>query len=397
MKSKLRVEIQRYIFIMLFAIAVSTFLNVGSYIFWIINSVAYFLIFSKYYITQRVQMWWFFFAYLSFGTMTVLLNTIYVTSDLKSIGMQVNLIFTPLFLMLFDKVDHEKPFVRLDVRKLFQFLSVLGTFSAIIAVVTGFSDLVAVFSGRLGAYNANAAGLFYNKNIYGAFVGLTLCADVYLYQESKSVKRAIICAFKYFCVIISFSRAALLQVSIAIFLFFWFSIKKSKKEWVILILAVLVTVVVIYQSPDLQRILFDQVLRLDTGDAGRARLRRNALEVVDLGIFGRFLGIGYAGINFFNVDIDNTYYYTFFSGGIVKIVFFLCVSIISLVSILKLKKRDCLMGDICLAVWCSYFIFAYYESVAILEIGLLNFCYMLYMFLIPMGYKSEISLVEKVS
>lgn len=389
MKSKLLVGIQRYIFVMLLAVAVSTFLNVGSYIFWIINAVAYFWLFSKYYIVQRVQMWWCFFTYLAFGILTILLNTIYVTSDLKSIGMQVNLVFTPLFLMLFDKVNHEKPFVQMDVKKLFHFLSVLGTFSAVIAVVTGLSDLVAVFSGRLGAYSANAAGFFYSKNIYGAFVGLTLCADVYLYQESKSIKRAIICAFKYFCVIISFSRAALLQVSVAIFLFFWFSRKRSKREWVILILAVLVTVVVIYRSPDLQRILFDQVLRLDTGDAGRARLRQNALEVVDLGTFKSFLGIGYAGINFFNVDIDNTYYYTFFAGGIVKIVFFLCVSIISLISILKLRKNDRLISDICLAVWCSYFIFAYYESVAILEIGLLNFCYMIYMFLIPMGYRNK--------
>ena len=389
MKSKLLVGIQRYIFVMLLAVAISTFLNVGSYIFWIINAVAYFWLFSKYYIVQRVQMWWCFFTYLAFGILTILLNTIYVTSDLKSIGMQVNLVFTPLFLMLFDKVNHEKPFVQMDVKKLFHFLSVLGTFSAVIAVVTGFSDLVAVFSGRLGAYSANAAGFFYSKNIYGAFVGLTLCADVYLYQESKSIKRAIICAFKYFCVIISFSRAALLQVSVAIFLFFWFSRKRSKREWVILILAVLVTVVVIYRSPDLQRILFDQVLRLDTGDAGRARLRQNALEVVDLGTFKSFLGIGYAGINFFNVDIDNTYYYTFFAGGIVKIVFFLCVSIISLISILKLRKNDRSISDICLAVWCSYFIFAYYESVAILEIGLLNFCYMIYMFLIPMGYRNK--------
>ena len=389
MKSKLLVGIQRYIFVMLLAVAISTFLNVGSYIFWIINAVAYFWLFSKYYIVQRVQMWWCFFTYLAFGILTILLNTIYVTSDLKSIGMQVNLVFTPLFLMLFDKVNHEKPFVQMDVKKLFHFLSVLGTFSAVIAVVTGFSDLVAVFSGRLGAYSANAAGFFYSKNIYGAFVGLTLCADVYLYQESKSIKRAIICAFKYFCVIISFSRAALLQVSVAIFLFFWFSRKRSKREWVILILAVLVTVVVIYRSPDLQRILFDQVLRLDTGDAGRARLRQNALEVVDLGTFKSFLGIGYAGINFFNVDIDNTYYYTFFAGGIVKIVFFLCVSIISLISILKLRKNDRSISDICLAVWCSYFVFAYYESVAILEIGLLNFCYMIYMFLIPMGYRNK--------
>lgn len=389
MKLAFRKEVQKYIFIMLLAIAISTFLNIGSYSFWAINGIAYFLLFGKYYVVQKVRMWWCFFAYLFFGVITILLNTIYVTSDLKSIGTQVNLVFTPLFLMLFDKVGHEKPFNQLDVKKLFQFLSLLGTCSAIIAVVTGFSDLLAVFSGRLGAYSANAAGFFYSKNIYGAFVGLTLCADVYLYQESKSVKRAIICAFKYFCVIVSFSRAALLQVSIAIFLFFWFSIKRSKKEWMILILAVLVTVVMIYQSPDLQRILIDQVLRLDAGDAGRAQLRQNALEVVDLGTFRSFLGIGYAGINFFNVDIDNTYYYTFFAGGIVKIAFFMCVSIISLISILKLKKKDRLISDICLAVWCSYFVFAYYESVAILEIGLLNFCYMIYMFLIPMGYRNK--------
>ncbi|WP_320811785.1 O-antigen ligase family protein [Allofournierella sp.] len=388
-KSGFRIQIQKYILIMLVAVAISTLFNMGSYFFWIINGIAYVLLFGEYYIIQSIRMWWCFFSYLVFGIITILLNTVYVTADLKSIGMQVNLVFTPLFLMLFNKVNHEKPFVQLDVKRLFQFLSVLGTFSAVIAIATGFSDLLAVFSGRLGAYSANAAGFFYSKNIYGAFVGLTLCADVYLYQESKSVKRAIICAFKYFCVIISFSRAALLQVSIAIFLFFWFSINRSKKEWMILILAVLVTVVMIYQSPDLQRILIDQVLRLDAGDAGRAQLRQNALEVVDLGTFRSFLGIGYAGINFFNVDIDNTYYYTFFAGGIVKIAFFMCVSIISLISILKLKKKDRLISEICLAVWCSYFVFAYYESVAILEIGLLNFCYMIYMFLIPMGYRNK--------
>ena len=95
---------------MLMAIAISTFLNMGSYSFWAINVIAYFLLFGKYYVIQKVRMWWCFFAYLFLGVTTILLNTIYLTFDLKSIGTQVNLVFTPLFLMLFDKVEHEKPF-----------------------------------------------------------------------------------------------------------------------------------------------------------------------------------------------------------------------------------------------------------------------------------------------
>ncbi len=384
------VQIEKYIVLMLIAVAISTYLDAGSYLFWTINGIAYFLLFWKYYIVQSVRIWWCAFAYWAFCLITILLNTTYLTADLKSTGMQVNLFFTPLFFMMFDKVNHEKPFTQYDVKKLLRFLSILGTLSAVVAIVTGFSDLLAVFSGGLSAYNAEVAGFFYNKNIYGAFVGLTLCADVYLYQEEKTIKKAIVCVFKYFCVVVSFSRAALLQASVAIFVFFWLSRKRSKKEWAALISLAIISVIVIYQNQNLQRILIDQVLRLEVGDAGRTKLRQNAIEAVDMGTLKSFFGIGYAGINFFDVDIDNTYYYTFFSGGIIKLAFFVCVSIVSFVHILQLKTLNRLLENICLSVWVSYYIFAYFESVAILEIGLLNFCYMVYMFLIPLGCKNAL-------
>ena len=145
-------------------------------------------------------------------------------------------------------------------------------------------------------------------------------------------------------------------------------------------------IVYVINNSLLYNFAYNSVFRINVGDAGREVLRNQAIEKVENNVVEMIFGVGFAGIDILDIDVDNTYLYIFFSGGIFKILFYLVSILLSIIKILRMKLYNENLYRVCLSVLVSYLFFAYFESVAVLELGLLNFVYTFFVFFIPFSY-----------
>lgn len=390
-------RISLYIIIMMIGIILSTFVTQSITIAWIINlaGLTVFLPYIRYVNIDSVIIS---FLYILFGGITVFLNNNFIIGDLKSIGTNVNIFIFPFFLIMTYSLSIRYKFTQLSFINVFQCLSILGVISIVFSWVMGGSDILNVYSG-LSAYQAKAAGLFYSKNIYGAFVGLTIGADLYLLNLKSSFNKyneesiyLLIVGIKIIAVILSFSRAALLQVFVMIFLYLLLGNSKSIHKYILLFFTFIVAcglLAFIHSHENLMTFLLNSVLRIDVGDAGREVAREMAIGKFSDNMLNILFGVGFAGIDVLDIDLDNTYLYLWFTGGIPKILFYIGAILISFRNILFLKKMYNGFFRVCFAVAGSYLFFAFFESVAVLELGLLNFLYTLFMFIIPITLRKN--------
>lgn len=385
-------RINFYLFLMLIAVCFSTFVTESIVVVWIVNLAGLILIFLPYFKSANVSLLFASFTYIFFGILTFWVNLDYLSDDLKSIGTNVNIFVPPMLLYIAYSIKRKNVLDTKCILLILKFLSILGTISVAIAWIIGASDILQVFAG-MNAYQANVSGIFYSKNIYGAFIGLTMAADLYMLSDTRSIKSFILLGIKFLAVILSFSRAALLQAVIMIFVFYWLKNKRKARDYIILfagLLIALIFVFIILLDSNLTDFFMNSVFRVEAGDAGRAMLYERAISQLPDNIINVILGVGFAGIDSLNMDVDNTYLYLWFTGGFPKIFFYSGAAIFSIYNILKLKKKDMVLYRICFAVYVSYFFFAFFESVAFLELGLLNFIYTFFMFFIPIGYYKKI-------
>ena len=375
---------------MLIGIVLRTFWTHTITVVWIVNLITVFVFWGSYSLKVKQRVFIFGFLSILLGIITFVINYRYLDVNLKSIGTNVNIIIIPFFLFIIERIRDDKPLADINLNDILFFLSIMGLVSIVVSWVIGYSDIIRVFQGRLNVYRANNGGLFYGKNIYGSFVSLSLCADLYLYKKAykkKSILLTII-IIKVLALIVSFSRAAMLQAAVAAFMFLWFNGKRSARDWVLLGIVAAASLIIVLSNQTLYDFFVYNVLRLETGDAGRAVLRRLAVDRVDSDPLTLLFGVGYAGIDSLNIDIDNTYLYIYFSGGLFKILFYLVTLFVSVKRIIQIRIRNLFLGNLCMAVTVSYFVFAFFESVAVLELGLLNFLYTFFMFIVPSGYDS---------
>lgn len=383
-------RINLYLFTMMIAICISTFVTESIVIVWIINLVGLFLIFLPYFKSTNFSLLFLAISYLFFGVFTFLVNLGYLSDDLKSIGTNINILIFPTMLLIAYSVKTRNSLDKNSIVSVLKFLSILGTISVAFAWAMGASDILSVFSG-MSAYQARVYGIFYSKNIYGAFVGLTMAADLYLLSEKRRLDIMLLLGIKFIAVIVSFSRAALLQTVVMIFIFYCLKNKRKLIDYVLLFIAALAIIFIIYlilADPDLTNFFMNSVFRVQGGDAGRAMLRERALSLIPDDIIHILLGVGFPGVDALKIDVDNTYLYLWFTGGFPKVFAYLSAAIYSLYKIIKLKSQDTILYRICISIFISYLFFAFFESVAFLELGLLNFVYTFFLFYIPMGYYS---------
>ena len=355
-------------------------------IVWLVNLVGIFLCFSPCFLRIRKEVFIGIIIYLVISSVTVLTNTEYFTNSIKGIGTNANIIIVPITLLIIDYASQTNSFSDKEIIKLLQIISALGCIAVLVAWVQGSSSFVRIIRRSLSIYRADIDGFFYGKNIYGAFVSLTAIADLYLYTIfGKRIQRFIV-LLKVLAVVLSFSRAALLQCGIMMFVYWWAQKKHRKRDYLYLILLFSVIISSILINENLQDFILRNIIRTDVGDAGRVYLKRRALTRFGGGLIPVLFGVGYAGIDFLRIDIDNTYYYLLFSGGVFKCLFYLFILIHNRYRIKTMRIRNRALGNLSLSILISYLFFAEFESVAILELGLLNFIFTLYIFIIPNGY-----------
>lgn len=384
-------DISIYLILMLISIATMRYITKNIASVWIINFVGLCFLTYKYVKKSPRKIWIPTFIYVLLCFITFTINSRYLTSDLKSIGTNINIIVIGINILFVYYFYSYKPLDDDSIYRIFKMLSSLGSISAIFGIVAGLNDISRVISGRLGVYRAQVYGFFTGKNLYGEFVSLSIIAGIYVFLQRKNKKELIFCIIKIIAVVISFSRAALLQMFFMLFIYVFFVNNYSKIKGYFIIICI-VSICMYFFSDSFQAFILSYVVRENAGDAGRLSSIRSAFENNNTSAYQMLFGIGYGGIAFNNIDVDNTYVFLYFSGGIIKCILYIMFLVLSAYNISKNIKFPAI--KVCLCVFLSYLVYAFFECIAILELGLLNFCFNLFLLFIPLGYKSKQKIFE---
>lgn len=373
---------------MLIGVALRTYVTHSITIVWIVNLVGFVLLFLPYFRYINTTIAEIIFIYLFFSLLTVVFNFKYLTNSVKTLGTNINILILPLMLCIMCSSRTKMELNETNLITILRFISLTGLISLAYTWIIDFHEIIKVFAGT-SAYQVNVSGFFYSKNIYGAFVSLTMAADLYLLSIKKHIVEIPMIGIKILAVILSFSRAALLQAGVTIFVFLWIKKRRMARDYITLAIFFLLfigVIVYVINNSLLYNFAYNSVFRINVGDAGREVLRNQAIEKVENNVVEMIFGVGFAGIDILDIDVDNTYLYIFFSGGIFKILFYLVSILLSIIKILRMKLYNENLYRVCLSVLVSYLFFAYFESVAVLELGLLNFVYTFFVFFIPFSY-----------
>lgn len=369
-------------------------LHASSTLFWTVNLVCFILLILRQIMYLKLQ----FFALIlgCAGVISFFLSIEYLSIDVKSIGTNVGIGTIPMYYVLFSNMEQSKPLSEAIIDKNLKVLSRLGTITFLQAWILDFSDIYQATFGNLDAYEAELSGIFYTKNIYGAFIALSMCADLYLYKKSKNYQYIWIiqCMLKVLAIVLSYSRAAMLQASVAIVLFYLLQKRYTLMEIWVAVTAGITAFLITYLNPDVIVFIQEKILRIDTGDAGRGQARQEAIERIPDTIMTKLFGVGYSGVVAFDIDIDNSFYYLYFTGGWVKVILYLILIGWFLYKCMLLRNKNAILGNICLAVGISYLAFGWFESIPLFELGLLNYVFMWFMYFIPCG-NDEVNLKKK--
>ena len=305
----------QYLLLMFVGILLRTYVTHTVTIVWIVNLIGLIGCFIQYYryINNRILL--LSLLYILTNLISLFINIDLMTLDLKAIGTNINIFVFPLYLFLFYIFSKEKQFDDEQIKISFSLISSIGLCAVLFAWITGYRDIIRVFQGNLSAYRTSSAGFFYGKNIYGAFVSLTIVPDLYLYRTAHDNRKIYSIIVKIIAVILSFSRAALLQMAIFLLLYFLLSKKHTKTELLLLIGVIFIIAFIATSQNALRNFVINNVLRVSVGDAGRARARARAISQIGNDWRRLLFGISFAGIDRLNLDIDNTYFYVFLSGG----------------------------------------------------------------------------------
>ena len=375
---------------MLVGIALRTYVTHSVSIVWIVNIIGLVIFCGRGQVYGRSKTLVIALLYILFNIFSILINVNYLSYSIKAIGTNINILVFPIYFVLCDNIAREKPLSEEQLQQVLKCISLVGFLVFLYAIIIGRSDIINVFRGTLNVYRANNSGFFYGKNIYGAFISLTIAADLYLLTKNQNRKRLLIILIKFLGVVLSFSRAALLQAALMFFIYLWLARKRAKREWIVMIFLLVIIILLIYTNQTLYNFFDKNVLRFHTaGDAGRADLRAQAISRIGDVWRSSLFGVGFAGIDALQIDIDNTYLYLFFSGGGIKIVFYIGLLITWVKTFIKARLQNSEISHLSIAVGISYFAFAYYESIALFELGLLNFMFTLYMIILPIAIRNR--------
>lgn len=360
-------------------------LHASSTLFWTVNLVCFILLIFRQILYLKLQ----FFALIlgCVGVISFFLSIEYLSFDIKGIGTNIGILTLPIYYMLFSNMEQVKPLSEAVIYRNLKVLSHLGTITFLQAWVLDYNDIYQATFGNLDAYKAELSGIFYTKNVYGAFIALSMCADLYLFKKSKDCRYMWIiqCILKILAVALSYSRAAMLQVSVAIILFYILQKRYTLIEIWVAVTAGITAFLITYLNPSIVVFIQEKILRINTGDAGRSEARIEAIKRVPDTIITKLFGVGYAGVATLDIDIDNSFYYVYFTGGWIKVILYIILIAWSFYKCLLLRKKNVILGNICLAVGISYLAFGWFESVPLFELGLLNYVFMWFMYFIPCG------------
>jgi len=331
-----------------------------------------------------------------FQFIPVLLYQVHIFDDIKSIGLNITLLTIPLHFIFWATA--ESSYVTIsdeDINRVIFGIFVISSIMTIIIFALEFRSIPRILSNRTNAYASAWNGFFPNKNMLGSFSALGLVAGIETLFFSEDKKKVILLNIPIaIALVFSLCRDALLFLGVFLLVFLLrrfdrkkqlsSSQKKGKNIFLItLIILVIAAIIAIMMSPSIRSFIHDKVLRLDIGDASRGTIQQNIINSInEKGVSAWLLGVGYSELNYISShDCHSIYLYSYATGGIIKLLFLAIVLIFAIRNIHKCRNE--FLKDYSYGILFAYLVFGFFETNQMFEVGLVNYEFFLFIFLLP--------------
>ncbi|MEI5907393.1 O-antigen ligase family protein [Bacillus spongiae] len=222
-------------------------------------------------------------------------------------------------------------------------------------------------------YELDLKSFFVNRNQFGAFLFISIVAHYYLVSGKKIQLYTIIIFFIQLSnLLLTMSRGAILA-SAVFFAILYVQHVKNIKVITVMIAIVMAVLVFFLSSEELVAFLTNNILRLDSGVAGRSEIWEMGLTILRenniINGVGYFTGIDLAKAQGFQFDeFHSLYIDTLVSGGIIELIFLLSLMIYIVRRCLK-QCYDRGYKKIYIASFLGILILGFFESLSFFTLG----------------------------
>ncbi len=342
-------------------------------------------------ISTKIKIHYFIFMIILFliQIIPILINSNYFS--IEYFGQNINIIVSTIYFYITYAIITEK--FKWNNKYLYDFLIffvLVGLFSVAYNIIFHFQDILKIPYIK-GGYELNICSFFRGRNHYGFFLFWEIIASMLLILHFKVYKIWYLLFLFYVNLIFTFSRASILAATFFLILIIILSL--NKKYFLILFFLGLVICVILIFKQNVLSYVVNYILRIEGGSAGRISRWTRVLNYFKDSNLLLLFGAGNAGsksalYSIYNsvsasTQTDNTYLDILISGGILKITFYFGIIAYQFKIIISLFRYNKILAKVFFASIISFLLYCNFESIIILEQGLLPWCALLYIIIIP--------------
>lgn len=326
------------------------------------------------------------------GLLSLFTHCEHAFDSLRSIGLNINIV-VPILYSIIIGINKRKKIPVETIDNILSNYSIISMVIVFIVLIVNFSSLNRILSIETNAYAVALKGFFPNKNMFGDFVAMGSVISVYIFSKKRTKLSLCAMLLMYGMTVISFSRAALLFLTVFTVLYVGIGIKddnsligKSNTKMLrrMFFILVIILALLFIVNPSLRVFVIKKVLRINVGDAGRTMRHIEGMDLIkNGGMIETLFGYGISELEFRNPeDLHSTMQNVFLTGGLFKTLLFMYGLWLSLVNIIHMKRS--LLSRFCLCCLVSYIVFSFFETVIYFESGFFSYEILFTILFIPL-------------
>jgi O-antigen ligase len=260
-------------------------------------------------------------------------------------------------------------------------------FACLYSIIFDLDMILSCFSVT-SAYLTNFSSFFDNKNTFAIFLYTGLIACVLQYSLTRK-KRFILYSFIVFSfLLITFSRAGLYSAMVFMVAYSVLDFRNNKRLCLFTVVAMLVIGAIVFTNPVTREITLNLIIRPETGLANRDTIWADALRLVHgwQMLFG--YGEGFVSAimqkNTGNMYTHNVLILLLLSGGILKLLMYICVLGFVLKKMFYIYRVNSKLGSVVIASLISLLGYSMVEATVMLDTSAASLVITLFNVVLPL-------------
>lgn len=284
----------------------------------------------------------------------------------------VNCVVVIAMVYLFLSVSHQNEFF--DMNDMMWFVNAFILLMLYAIIYNFIKDPSAVLNAmsNKSAYSNMMSSFFDNKQTFGMFLFMAFIVAGYGYIISEKKKYLLIAILFFANLFLCLSRTALFACAAFILISTVLLYSSNRNLSRFIVLMIIAALLLVKFVPALNTFIFDVVLDTESTMDARSNIWEDAFRALqgEKWIFG--FGEGSVGKVLESVDSDgrnahNGIVQVLITGGIVKLILYVCVLCKVVASIMRIKKYNKQLAYVFLAALISIFVFSMGEALVLLD------------------------------